>query len=183
MRWLAYFILAYLAIGVQIGLGPYVQYHGAQPNFVLLAGIFVAFNAPRDAALLGCFCMGLIQDLVTQQPPGLFALSYGLTALVVVGSHHVVNREHFLTYFGLALVGGLLTALVLLVHGWVHPDVPRGPDGATGATTLPAIRLSAGTEFTRALYTAVLAPVVLGLLQRTKRFFAFQPQRRKGRPW
>src|SRR5256885_17206422 len=104
MRWLAYFILAYLAIAVQIGLGPFMRYHEAQPNFVLLAGIFIALNAPRDAALLGCFCMGLIQDLVTQQPPGLFALSYGLTALVVVGSHHVVNREHPLTHFGMTLI-------------------------------------------------------------------------------
>jgi rod shape-determining protein MreD len=183
MRWLAYFILAYLAIGVQIGLGAYVRYHGAAPNFVLLAAVFIALNAPRDAALLGCFVMGAIQDLVTQQPPGLFALSYGLTALVVVGSHHVVNREHVLTYFGLALVGGLLTAIILLVHAWIHPDIPRGAGGASGATTLPAVRLSAGTEFTRAIYTAVLAPVVLALLHRTKRFFAFQPQRRKGRPW
>jgi rod shape-determining protein MreD len=185
MRWLAYFILAYVAIGVQIGLGPYVQYRGAQPNFVLLAAVFVGLNAPRDAALLGCFCMGLIQDLVTQQPPGLFALSYGLTGLVVVGSHHVLQREHWLTHLVLALVGGLLTALVLVLHAWAHPDVPRGsaPGAAAGATTLPAIRLSAGTEFVRALYTAALAPLVLGLLQRGRRFFAFQPQRRKARPW
>jgi len=183
MRWLPYFILAYLTLGVQIGLGDFVSWHGARPNLVLIAVLFVALNAPRDAALLGCFVMGAIQDLVTQQPPGLFALSYGLTALVVVGSHHVVNREHFLTYFGLALVGGLLTATVLLVHAWIHPGIPRGPGGASGATTLPAVRLSAGTELTRAIYTAVLAPVVLSLLHRTKRFFAFQPQRRKGRPW
>ena len=190
MRWLAYFILAYVAIGVQIGLGPYVQYRGAQPNVVLLAAVFVGLNAPRDAALLGCFCMGLMQDLVTQQPPGLFALSYGLTGLVVVGSHHLLQREHWLTHFVLVLVGGLLTAAVLLVHAWVHPDVPRGPAGgagaaaaATAAAMLPAIRLSAGTEFVRALYIAVLAPVVLGLLQRGRRFFAFQPQRRKARPW
>lgn len=183
MRWLAYLILAYVAIAVQIGLSPYVRWRGAAPNFVLLAGVYIALNAPRDAALLGCFCMGLLQDLVTQQPPGLFAFSYGLTALLAVGSHHVVHREHLLTYFLLALLGGLITATVLLVHGWVHPASPQAVGGAGGATTLPAVRLSAGTEFLRALYTAALAPVVLGLLQRTKRFFAFQPQRRKVRPW
>jgi len=182
MRWLAYFILAYVAIALQIGLGPYLRYKGAQPNLVLLAAVFVALNAPRDAALLGCFCMGVLQDLVTQQPPGLFALSYGLTAMLAVSMNQVVYREHALTHFSVALVGGLLTMAVLLVHGWVHPAAAKavGPDGAT---TLPAIRLSAGVEFVRVVYTAALAPVVLGLLQRSKKVFAFQPQRRKARPW
>ena len=182
MRWLAYLILAYVAVGLQIGLGPYLRYRGAQPNLVLLAAVFVALNAPRDAALLGCFCLGLLQDLVTQQPPGLFALSYGLTGMVAVSVNQVVYREHALTHFLVALLGGLLTMAVLLVHGWVHPAAPRAraPDGATA---LPAIRPSAAVEFTRAVYTAALAPVVLGLLQRSKKVFAFQPQRRKTRPW
>jgi hypothetical protein len=43
--------------------------------------------------------------------------------------------------------------------------------------------LSIGTEFTRVLYTALLAPFVIGVLQRVKRFFAFDSQRRKARPW
>jgi rod shape-determining protein MreD len=182
MRWLAYFILAYVAIALQIGLGPYLRYKGAQPNLVLLAVVFIALNAPRDAALLGCFCMGVLQDLVTQQPPGLFALSYGLTAMLAVSIHQVVYREHPLTHFTVALIGGLLTATVMLIHGWVHPAAPKtvAPDGAT---VLAAIRLSPAVEFTRAAYTAVLAPVVIGLLQRSKRVFAFQPQRRKIRPW
>src|SRR5687768_17515423 len=182
MRWLAYVILAYVAIALQIGLGPYLRYKGAQPNLVRLAAVFIALNAPRDAALLGCFCLGVLQDLVTQQTPGLFALSYGLTAMLAVSVHQVVYREHPLTHFLVALIGGLLTAAVLLVHGWIHPAAPSSV-ASDGATTLPAIRLSAGLEFTRALYTAVLAPVVIGLLQRSKRVFAFQPQRRKIRPW
>ena len=146
MRWLAYFILAYVAVALQIGLGPFLRYKGAQPNLVLLAAVFIALNAPREAALLGCLCMGLLQDLVTQQPPGLFALAYGLTAMVAVAVHQVVYREHPLTHFSLALVGGLITMTVLLVHGWVHHAAPKavGPDGAA---TLPAIRLSPGVEF------------------------------------
>ena len=182
MRWFAYFILAYVAIAVQIGLGPYLRYRGAAPNLVLLAAVFIALNAPRDAALLGCFCMGLLQDLVSQQAPGLFALSYGLTAMLAVAAHQVVYREHPLSHFTLALVGGLITAAVLLLHAWIHPAAPKAiaPDGVTG---LAAIRLSPGVEFTRVAYTAALAPVVIGLLQRSRRLFAFQPQRRKIRPW
>src|ERR671913_1284868 len=119
MRWFAYFILAYFAIALQIGLAPYVRYNNAAPNLVLLAAVFIALNAPRDAALLGCFCLGVLQDLVTQQPPGLFALSYGVVAMFVVSTHHDVYREHPLTHFSMALIGGLVTAGVLLLHGWI----------------------------------------------------------------
>jgi len=176
MRWFAYFILAYVAIALQIGLSPFVQYRGAAPNLVLLAAVFIALNAPRDAALLGCFCLGVMQDLVTQQQLGLFALSYGLMGLVVFGLHQVVYREHPLTHFSMALVGGVITTCVLLLQGWVHPPTAAQPG-------LPAIRLSPATEFVRTAYTAVLAPVVLGVLQRVKKVFAFQPQRRKIRAW
>jgi rod shape-determining protein MreD len=182
MRWFAYFILAYFAIALQIGLSPYVQYRGAAPNLVLLAVVFIALNAPRDAALLGCFCLGVLQDLVTQQQLGLFAFSYALVGLLVFGLHQVVYREHPLTHFSMALVGGVVTTCVLLLHGWIHPPSPAVAAGA-GQPALPAIRLSPATEFVRAAYTAVLAPVVLGLLQRARKVFAFQPQRRKVRAW
>jgi rod shape-determining protein MreD len=186
MRWLTYFILAYLALGIQVGLGDYVSYQGASPNLVLLAAIFIAINAPRDAALLGCFGMGVMHDLLTQQTPGLFAFSYGLVGLMVAGTQQVVYREHPLTHFSMALAGGILVAVVLLVHNWIHPPGPAlttwvggaGPMPAT-QVSLAAIRPSPGTEFTRALYTAVLAPLVIGVLQRIKKAFAFQPPRRK----
>lgn len=182
MRWLAYFILAYFAIALQIGLAPHVRYRDAAPNLVLLAAVFIALNAPRDAALLGCFCLGVLQDLATRQTPGLYALSYGLLGVVVFGAHQFVYREHPLAHFSLALVGGLITTAVLLLHGWIHPASPATP-AAGGAPAMPAIRLSPATEFTRTAYTAVLAPVVLGLLQRAIKVFGFQPQRRKVRAW
>jgi rod shape-determining protein MreD len=181
MRWIAYFILAYVAIALQIGLAPFLRYHGAAPNLVLLAAVFVALNAPRDAALLGCFCLGVLQDLVSQQTPGLFALSYGLTGMLVFAAHQVVYKDHPLAHFTMALLGGLITAAVLLAHGWVHPPSPRV--ALPGGPVLAAVRLSVATEFTRVAYTAVLAPVVLGLLQRVRKVFAVQPQRRKVRAW
>src|SRR5579884_3280045 len=110
MRWPMYFILAYLSVALQVGLTPHLAYHGAAPNLVLLAAVFIAMHAPRDAALLGCFGLGVLQDLLTQQPPGLFALSYGLMALFIVGAQQAVYREHPLTHFSLALAGGLIAA-------------------------------------------------------------------------
>lgn len=163
MRWLAYFILAYVFLGLQIGLGGHIRIGSAWPNLVLLAAIFIAIHAPRDAALLGCFGMGILQDLASQQPLGIFALSYGLTGMFVVSTQQIVYRSHPLTHFSLALVGSLLTGLVMLLHAWV-----RGP-----------VKLSPLGVFYSALYTSILAPLVLGALDRIKRAFAFQPPRRR----
>src|SRR5689334_580391 len=104
MRWLAYFILAYVALGLQMGLAPYLTFRGAPPNLVLLAVIFIALNAPRDPALLGCFGLGLLQDLATGQQPGLYAFSYGIVAMLVVAVQQTVYRQHPLTHASLALV-------------------------------------------------------------------------------
>lgn len=186
MRWLTYFILAYVALGLQVGLGNYVAYRGVKPDFVLMAVIFIAINAPRDAALLGCFGMGLMQDLLTHHPPGLFALAYGLVGLMAAGIQQVVYREHPLTHFAVALAGGVVVAAVVLLNGWLHPPGPgvsvwvgsAGPAPATQATLHP-VRGSPATELARALYTAVLAPAVMWLLARARRSFAFQPPRRR----
>lgn len=186
MRWLTYFILAYVALGLQVGLGDYVSYRGATPNFVLIAVIFIAVNAPRDAALLGCFGMGLMHDLLTHQPPGLFALSYGLVGLMVAGSQQVIYRQHPLTHFTMGLAGGLMVAVIVLLNGWAQPPGPgvtvwvggTGPVPASQAV-LRAVHGSPAAEFARALYTAILVPAVLWLLARVKRGFAFQAPRRK----
>ena len=73
---------------------------------MLLAVVFIAINAPRDAALLGCFVLGVMQDLVTQQTFGLHALSYGLTAFFIAGASQSIYREHPLTHFTCACSAG-----------------------------------------------------------------------------
>lgn len=164
MRWLAYFILAYVMIGLQVGLGAHLMIGSAKPNLVVLAVIFIAIFAPRDAALLGAFVLGLLQDLLSSQPLGIYAFSYGLVAMFTVSTQQVVYRGHPLTHFSLALVAELMTMIVMVLHGLV-----RGP-------WLPVFPM-----FYSALYTACLAPIILGLLGTMKRGFAFQPPRRKMR--
>lgn len=170
MRWLPYFILAYVTLGLQVGLGDYVSWHGARPNLVLVAVLFVALHAPKDAALLGCFSLGLFQDLLGQHPPGLYALSYGLVAMLVVELHHVVDRDHPLTHAALALAGGLMTAVVLALHLWLRPP---GARLAEGGVSLPPVRGPVLPLFASAVYTALVAPGMLWVLHRFKRAFAF----------
>lgn len=160
MRWITCFILAYVALGVQMGLGEFVRVRGATPSVALLVVIFIALNAPRDAALLACFVIGALQDITTLTPLGLYALAYSLVGMFVVSTHDVVSSNHPATHFSMAFVGALVMGAVIYLHGLV-----RGP-----AVGLPGL-------FESALYTAILAPIVLGLLTRIKKVFAFSRRR------
>lgn len=179
MRSLPYLILAYVILGVQLGVKDYISYAGAAPNFVLLAVVFVAVHAQRDAALLGAFSIGLLQDVLTTQPLGIYALSYGLVGLLIVGAQHVVYREHPAAHFALALLGGLITATLLALQSWLRPAAPAL---AQEAGNLPAMTAAAGPPFISAVYTALLAPGVLWVLNQFRRFFGFHP-RQRARAW
>jgi rod shape-determining protein MreD len=162
MKWLPYFILAYVMAGLQVGLAGHLQFHGAAPNLILIAAVFIAINAPRQAALLGCFVLGLIQDMLTLQPPGTYALGYSLLGGFVASAKEIVYREHPVTHVVVTLVGGLLSGMVLLLGGWIHHDAP-----------------GVGQVVLTALYSAALAPLVLWGLQRLRGAFSFtQPRRR-----
>lgn len=161
MRWIVYFILAYVAVGLQVGLAPYLRFGEGSINFVLLAVIFIALNAPREPALLGAFVLGVLQDLLSSHGLGLHAFSYGLVAMFTISTQEFVYRENPLTHLTLGLVGGLLTAVILVLHAWLKVTAPiKAP-------------------FINAILTAAVAPIVLGLLQRMKRAFAFEESRRR----
>src|SRR3954453_7167871 len=120
MRWVSYFILAYIAVGVQFALSGFVEIKGAAPNLVLLVVIFLAVNGGREPVLLGSFLLGLMQDLLTLHPMGTWAVTYSLVAMFVLSTQEIVYREHPLTHFSLALTGGILCGIVLTVHGWAY---------------------------------------------------------------
>ena len=165
MRFLAYILLSYICVGMQVGLAGYVRINGAAPNIVLLAAIFIAMHAEMQAALLACFMLGLMTDLVSEQPMGLYALSFSLSGILASMAGRVVYRGHPLTHFFLALIGGTFTAIVLWIYG-----VLRLPSG----TRVPMLSLLGG-----ALYTALLSPIVIGLLHRMRGIFGFATGRRR----
>lgn len=157
MNWLAFSLLAYAALGLQTGLGAFARWGSSEPNFGLLAVVFICINAQPQTALLAAFAVGALQDLATLQPLGLFAFSYGLAAMAVVRASQSVYREHPLTHFSCALLGGCVVTLVLLGHArFYHQATP------------------AGTLFFASFYTALLAPFLIGPLQRIKPLFAFK---------
>ena len=162
MRLPAYFILAYVAIGLQLGAGEYLRIGSARPDLVLLAVIFIAIHAPREAALLGCFGIGAMQDLVTLSSLGVYALSYSLAGMFTISTQELVYKANPITHFALGLAGALLSGAVILVHGWI-----KGPSA-------PISQVLAN-----ALYTAAVAPIVLGLLNLSRKAFSFRQPRRR----
>jgi rod shape-determining protein MreD len=165
MRWTVFFILAYLGLGVQLGMAGAGDIFGARVNVVLLAAIFVALNAPREEALLGCFMLGLGQDMLTLQPLGLWAMAYTLVGMTVISTQEIVYREQVLTHVSLGLGGGLLSGAVLLVHGWVYPLLHRHEPWS--APAVKPIVMSA-------ILTALAAPIVLGALQRGRKLLVYR---------
>lgn len=174
MRWLAFFILAYVVLGLQLGVGQFVAVRGAPPNLVLVAVVFVAANAPRHAGLLGAFLLGLLQDLLTVQPLGLFAFAYGLVGLLVSGSRGLAQNDHPVTHVFLTFGAALVTVVVLYAHALIRP-----PGGAVveGGEALPHLGVSLGQLLLSATYTALLAPLALWGLAKLKPAFGFRAAR------
>lgn len=154
---MAFFILSYVTVALQSGLTPFLRVGSSEPSLALLAMVFITINAQRQAALLGAFILGAMLDLATRQPFGLFALSYGLAALAVVWAARSVHRDHPLTHFFCALLAGAITAMTLLAHARMRHE-----------------SLTASAAFAGVLYTALLAPFLIGPLQKAKRLFSFQ---------
>jgi len=177
MRWLPFFILAYITLGLQLGVGEFASYRGAAPNLVLVLVVFIAGNAPRDTALMSSFLLGLFQDVISTQPLGLHALAYGVAGLLVAGSRQVAYSGHPLTHFFLTLGVGLLTAIIFWIHGLFRP--PGTPLDLGSGEVLPALRPSAGLHFLSAVYTAFLAMPLLWLLSKTKPVLGFRTARQR----
>lgn len=147
MRLLPYILLGYLAVGLQVGLSGYVRLGGAAPNLVLIVAVFIALFAAKDVALLSCFVLGLMQDLLTQQSLGLYAFSYGLTAFLISSAASMLYRDHPLTHAAVVLGASVQTWLLLVIHGWIF-----GPRPSVSAVVVST------------LVTALLAPPAMWAL-------------------
>ena len=176
MRWISYFILSYLALGIQLGLGSFASYRGVAPDLLLLVVVFISLNASRDEAMLGSFLLGAMQDLITLQPMGLFAFSYGLVSIFVSISAESVRRTHPLTQIAMTFLGGSLMGMLLIVHDYFRPVSPAF---VFGGTVVGALRIGPRVVVVSVIYTTLLSPLVIGLLQLFQRLFAFDSDSRR----
>ena len=170
MRWFIYFILAYLLLGIQLGVGPFIAYRDVSPNLMVLLVVFISLNAPREEAMLASFLIGALQDLITLQPMGLFAFSYGIVSVLVCWLADSVRRTHPLTHLSLTFMATMIVGVLLLVHDLIRPV---GPAVIYGGTVLKAIRIGPRVVAVSAIYTTLLSPFVIFLLRQCNRLLAF----------
>lgn len=157
MRWLPFILLAYIMLGLQIGLGGLPS--AGAVNFVLIAAVFLSLNATRSVAVPACFGLGFLQDLAGVGPIGTFALIYTIVALLIAGTDRALSAEHPFTHFVITLIGGVVTALLLWFHGKV----------AAYGVSMP---LTPG--LVSAFYSAVVAMPALWVLNRMRKYFRFR---------
>lgn len=145
MRWIPFFILVYVLLGLQMGFA------GLPVNFPIVAVLLGCLSAPREVALTAALVVGLCHDLVSGSPPGLHAVAYGLAAMLCASRRSMPN--HVLLHAAMGLVSGLVVAGVLAMHSIVKPVVP-----------------GASVPFGQLLLTAmtgmVVAPMFLSVLKR-----------------
>lgn len=178
MRWSAIFLLAYVALGVQLGAGAFAPVRGVTPDLMLVIVVFVAFNAGRSQAALAGVLLGAMQDLVTLQPFGLYAFAYGAVAWSATRATDLVRRGHPLTHLAFVLAGGLMTGVILVVHDGFRPTVPAV---VSGGAVVRAVRIGPRVVIVSAVYSAMLAPFIIGPLMRLNRLFGFDAGHRRHR--
>ncbi len=171
MRWILYFILAYILLGLQLGLAPYIAYRDVPPNLLILLVVFIALNAPREEALLVSLLIGALQDLSSLQPLGLFAFSYGLVAVLVCWLAESVRRAHPFTHLSLTFMSTMVVGMLLLVHELVRPS------GLSANTAVKSVRIGPRVVVVMALYTTLISPAVIYVLQQSNRLMLFDAGR------
>ncbi len=90
-------------------------------------------------------------------------LSYGLVAMFIISTQQLVYREHPLTHVSIALSASIICAVVMILHDLFRMSVDE--------------RTSLSTLVYASLYTTVLSPIVLGVMQKLRRAFGFQSRR------
>jgi rod shape-determining protein MreD len=108
MRWILWICLAAFVVAAQTTIAPLVQIGGVRPDWPFLLVVAIALTAPGNQALYASALVGLFVDLNTLVPLGVFTLTYGLAALLMLQVRELLFRDALLTYVLVTLIVGLL---------------------------------------------------------------------------
>ncbi|MCK4871539.1 MAG: rod shape-determining protein MreD [Phycisphaerales bacterium] len=137
MRWWAYAILAYLALGIEVSLRPVVEIGetGVSPSIIIIFAVIIALYAPGRIAVWACLILGLAIDL-TNMPRmtdgggslvviGPYALGYTLAAYLLLQVRMMVIRRNAITLAFCVLIAATFVQVVVMafmtVRGWMDP--------------------------------------------------------------
>ena len=168
MRWVVAIILAYLAAVLQSTVVRYISLGGVGPDLFVILAVVYLLRAKRDDALIVSWVIGLTKDLSSSGPMGLYAIAFGVMAVVVVRLRELVLAEQVSTQVIVTFAAVLMTEWMALLLAWVF-----------GAAERFLWREFFWHFFFVAVYSAVLAPPVHWLARRGRSVLGFPSVRRR----
>lgn len=166
MRWLVFGFLAILTICVQTTLAPALAVWGVRADFVFILLLHYALHAPQREGFVAGWLLGLLVDLTTVGPLGVYAFVYSLVALGIGTVGELTFRRHPLTHFTLTLLFYGAVQVVMRGYFWME----AGLHGSVLSVVLDSLA--------SAVYTGVWAIVVHRILLRYERGLGLSDQRR-----
>jgi rod shape-determining protein MreD len=172
MNWMFFAIAAYLALAVDLTVGPSLSLLGVSPSALLIVLGVVALSASRDNALIAALVLGVLADLFNSALPGSViigphAAGFVVGAYAVLQVRNLLFRRSLVTLAVVVLVAGVFGELVR-VSVWSLRGV-----GFLAADPAPGWRPMAelGGGLLMSLLSAVAALVLSPLLLRTQRWW------------
>lgn len=171
MNWLAFLVLAWIALGLENGLRDALQLgqSGVAPSFVMTLLAFIAASGSRLAALWGAVALGLALDLTHARPApggvddvvivgpwtlGCFVACYAAVTMRALVARRSAPAIAFLAVLVAAMAGVVATAL-FVVRSWYDPSV--------GASPVNELLVRLGSALYTGALALVLAPALLFL--------------------
>ena len=156
MRWLTFFILAYVATVLQstlLGLMTGATVGGATVNLLFILALYYALSARKSDAPWACMALGLMADLASSYPFGVYAAAFAVAGWGVTRIRSHLVGEHPISVLFMSFI---LTFLLEVIVGAV----------AFKSTTPWGYLLS--TALLTAVFTAIAAVPVHWLLRRNR---------------
>lgn len=167
MRYLLLLATGALLVVLETSVAPYVVIQGVKPDLVVILVVLVGMlYGWRDAAIVGVVT-GFVEDACSGQFLGLFMLTRAIVGIAAGVSYARVFQDRVVVPVALAflgtVIGGSLHIFLLSSFG-AHLPV--------SIATLRAV-------FGQALYSAALAPILLGVVTRLDLYARRMAERRQ----
>ena len=159
MRWLTFFILAYVATVLQstlLGLMTGATAGGATVNLLFVLALYYALSARKSDAPWACMALGLMADLASSYPFGVYAAAFAVAGWGITRIRSHLVGEHPLSVLFMSFI---LTFLLEVIVGTVAL-ARLGGSAPWGRLMLTALLT--------AVFTAVAAVPVHWLLRRNR---------------
>ena len=168
MRWIAWVLLAALAVSLQTTLAGRVEIGPIRPDWPFLLVVALALTAPVTEALYAAVIIGAFVDLSSVIPFGTFTFPYGLAAFLIVRVRELLFRNRLVTYTAVTLLAGSLVQLLIALFR----PFQEGAGQYDGSLFLEAVGIT--------LYTVAWSVPAHWLFLKSRRLFGFAPRRRTG---